>query len=152
MNSVSSSPTLLLWNLQSSQYFSLVYFTSPAALLCISCFTLRYILISKVMKLIKKWIVPFSLDRENVHCMNRKTIWTFFPYFQYFVFNFRLLELPITQTYFNFPWRFELSGIDCNEQKEPDTKNNLTKQCLNAESKSPYKPCKVIATDCALSA
>ena len=30
---------------------TLVYF---AALLCISCFTLRYILISKVIKLIKK--------------------------------------------------------------------------------------------------
>ena len=33
-----------------------------------------------------------------------------------FLYNFsRQLELPITRTVFYFPWRFELSGVDCTD-------------------------------------
>ena len=37
----------------------------------------------------------------------------FFPYSRLFSSSSRWLELPITRTFFDFPWRFELSGVDC---------------------------------------
>ena len=37
----------------------------------------------------------------------------FLPYSRLFSSSSRWLELPITRTFFNFPWRFQLSGVDC---------------------------------------
>ena len=37
----------------------------------------------------------------------------FFPYSRLFSSSSRWLELPITRTFFDFSWRFELSGVDC---------------------------------------
>ena len=36
----------------------------------------------------------------------------FLPYSRLFSSKSRYLELPITRTFFDFPWRFELSGVD----------------------------------------
>ena len=38
----------------------------------------------------------------------------FFPYSRLFSSSSRSLELPITRTFFDFPWKIELSGVDCN--------------------------------------
>ena len=32
------------------------------------------------------------------------------------LFSFFCFDLPITQTFFDFPWRFDLPGVDCGNQ------------------------------------
>ena len=45
-----------------------------------------------------------------LNCLSFPSI-CLFPYFRLFASNSQLL--PITRTFFDFPWRFKLSGVDC---------------------------------------
>ena len=45
---------------------------------------------------------------ENVHCTNRSAQHHCFSFFQVIC-----SQLPVTRTFFYFPWRFELLGFDC---------------------------------------
>ena len=64
------------------------------------CFvTLRYVLIYKL-----EVSLNFYLTLKNVH-FAVKTVFSLLPAI--------FFEISTTRTFFGFPWRFELSGVDC---------------------------------------
>ena len=63
-----------------------------------------------------RYILIYNLEVSLIFTWHSyKKMWLIVHYAEKTVFFLPAIffELPITRTFFDFPWKFELSGVDC---------------------------------------